>query len=70
MRPDKRARIAQETFDIFVPMARLVGMNEMADNLENLCYQNLDLDMLITSRMHYSKPNPNDVNTKAFGNKI
>ncbi len=45
LRPDKRARIAQETFDIFVPMARIVGMNEMADNLENLCYQNLDLDM-------------------------
>ncbi|WP_336030411.1 RelA/SpoT family protein [Acinetobacter pittii] len=45
LRPDKRARIAQETFDIFVPMARLVGMNEMGDNLENLCYQNLDLDM-------------------------
>ena len=37
LRPDKRARIAQETFDIFVPMARLVGMNEMADNLEHLC---------------------------------
>ncbi|UGQ30193.1 RelA/SpoT family protein [Acinetobacter calcoaceticus] len=45
LRPDKRARIAQETLDIFVPMARLVGMNEMGDNLENLCYQNLDLDM-------------------------
>ncbi|RZG69295.1 MULTISPECIES: HD domain-containing protein [Acinetobacter] len=45
LRPDKRARIAQETFEIFVPMARLVGMNEMADNLEHLCYQNLDLDM-------------------------
>lgn len=45
LRPDKRARIAQETFDVFVPMARLVGMNEMADNLEHLCYQNLDLDM-------------------------
>ena len=45
LRPDKRARIAHETFDIFVPMARLVGMNEMADNLEHLCYQNLDLDM-------------------------
>lgn len=45
LRPDKRARIAQETYDIFVPMARLVGMNEMADNLEHLCYQNLDLDM-------------------------
>lgn len=45
LRLDKRARIAQETFDIFVPMARIVGMNEMADNLEHLCYQNLDLDM-------------------------
>ncbi len=45
LRPYKFARIAQETFDIFVPMARLVGMNEMGDNLENLCYQNLDLDM-------------------------
>ncbi|USP40814.1 HD domain-containing protein [Acinetobacter sp. XS-4] len=45
LRPDKRARIAQETLDIFVPMARLVGMNEMGDNLENLCYQNLDLDL-------------------------
>lgn len=45
LRPDKRRRIAQETFDIYVPMARLVGMNEMADWLENLCYQNLDLDL-------------------------
>jgi guanosine-3',5'-bis(diphosphate) 3'-pyrophosphohydrolase len=45
LRPDKRKRIAQETFDIYVPMARLVGMNEMADWLENLCYQNLDLDL-------------------------
>lgn len=45
LRPDKRQRIAQETYDIYVPMARLVGMNEMADWLENLCYQNLDLDM-------------------------
>lgn len=45
LRPDKRARIAQETFDVFVPMARLVGMNEIADWLENLCYQNLDLEL-------------------------
>ena len=45
LRPDKRARIAQETYDIFVPMARLVGMNDLADKLELLCYQNLDLDM-------------------------
>lgn len=58
LRPDKRARIAQETFDIFVPMARLVGMNEMGDNLENLCYQNLDLDMFdnVQNALRVTKP--------------
>ncbi|AOA59463.1 RelA/SpoT family protein [Acinetobacter larvae] len=58
LRPDKRARIAQETYDIFVPMARLVGMNEMADNLEHLCYQNLDLDMFtnIQNALQHTKP--------------
>lgn len=42
LRPEKRQRIAQETYDIFVPMARLVGMNDIADQLELLCYENLD----------------------------
>ncbi|MBK0064790.1 MULTISPECIES: RelA/SpoT family protein [unclassified Acinetobacter] len=58
LRPDKRARIAQETLDIFVPMARIVGMNEMADNLELLCYQNLDLDMYnnVQTALLESKP--------------
>lgn len=42
---EKRARIAQETFDIFVPMARLVCMNEIADQLEKLCFENLAPDM-------------------------
>jgi GTP diphosphokinase / guanosine-3',5'-bis(diphosphate) 3'-diphosphatase len=58
LRPDKRARIAQETFEIFVPMARIVGMNEMADNLEHLCYQNLDLDMYndVQSALLETKP--------------
>ena len=58
LRPDKRARIAQETFDIFVPMARLVGMNEMADNLEHLCYQNLDLDMYNNVQESLAKTKP------------
>lgn len=58
LRPDKRARIAQETFDIFVPMARLVGMNEMADNLELLCYQNLDLDMYNNVQAALQKTKP------------
>jgi guanosine-3',5'-bis(diphosphate) 3'-pyrophosphohydrolase len=40
--PEKRARIAQETVDIFIPMARLVGMNDIADQLEKLCLANLE----------------------------
>lgn len=58
LRLDKRRRIAQETFDIFVPMARIVGMNEMADNLEHLCYQNLDLDMFnnVQEALFQTKP--------------
>ena len=58
LRPDKRARIANETFEIFVPMARLVGMNEMADNLEHLCYQNLDLDMYNNVQVALSQTKP------------
>jgi guanosine-3',5'-bis(diphosphate) 3'-pyrophosphohydrolase len=40
--PEKRERIARETIDIFVPMARLVGMNDIADQLEKLCLENLE----------------------------
>lgn len=66
LRPDKRARIAQETFEIFVPMARLVGMNEMGDNLEHLCYQNLDLDMYnnIQDALKQTKPKRCEYQTK------
>lgn len=58
LRPDKRQRIAQETLDIFVPMGRIVGMNEMADNLELLCYQNLDLDLYnnVQQTLQQTKP--------------
>ncbi|MFB2538101.1 MULTISPECIES: RelA/SpoT family protein [unclassified Acinetobacter] len=49
LRLDKRQRIAQETADVYVPMARLLGMNEMADLLENLCYENLDPDLYQTA---------------------
>lgn len=66
LRPDKRARIAKETFEIFVPMARIVGMNEMADNLEHLCYQNLDLDMFnnVQNALLETKPKRCEYQTK------
>lgn len=58
LRPDKRARIAQETYDVFVPIARIVGMNEIADHLERLCYQNLDLDTFEQIQQALEKTRP------------
>lgn len=48
LRLDKRQRIAKETAEVYVPMARLLGMNEMADLLEDLCYFHLDPDVYHT----------------------
>ncbi len=45
LRPEKRYRIAKETYDIFLPIARLVGINGIADQLELLCYENLDPEL-------------------------
>ncbi len=33
--PDKRARIAQETLDIYAPLAGRMGMQSMRDELED-----------------------------------
>ncbi|MEY4516099.1 MAG: hypothetical protein RL180_445, partial [Pseudomonadota bacterium] len=54
--PEKRERIARETIDIFVPMARLVGMNDIADQLEKLCLENLEplLYDCLTTALHDS----------------
>ena len=42
MRADKRERIAQETLDIYAPLAGRMGMQEMRDELEELAFKNLN----------------------------
>ncbi len=42
--PDKRHRIAQETMDIFAPLAGRMGMHELREELEDLCFQELNPD--------------------------
>ena len=42
--PEKRARIAQETMDIYAPLAGRMGMQSMRDELEELAFQNLHPD--------------------------
>ncbi len=43
--PEKQRATAQETLDFYVPFARLMGLNDIADYIEVLCYRNLDSNM-------------------------
>ncbi len=42
MPPEKRQRIAQETLEIYAPLAGRMGIQEMREELEELAFQNLD----------------------------
>ncbi len=42
MPPEKRQRIAQETLEIYAPLAGRMGIQEMREELEDLAFQNLD----------------------------
>ncbi len=42
--PDKRARIAEETLDIYAPLAGRMGMQRMREELENLAFRHLTPD--------------------------
>ncbi len=42
--PDKRRRIAQETIDIFAPLAGRIGMQTMREELEDLAFGELNPD--------------------------
>ncbi|MCE7030722.1 RelA/SpoT family protein [Jiella avicenniae] len=53
MAPEKRARIAQETMDIYAPLAGRMGMQDMRDELEQLSFRHINLDAFetITARL-------------------
>ncbi|MFE1602922.1 RelA/SpoT family protein [Methylobacterium sp. ID0610] len=48
MPPEKRVRIAQETLDIYAPLASRMGMQEMREELEDLSFRNLKPDVYAT----------------------
>lgn len=39
---DKQKRTAKETLDFYIPFARIMGLNDIADYIELLCYRNLN----------------------------
>lgn len=41
LKPEKRARISQETLDIYAPIAHRLGMGKLRSELEDLSFQNL-----------------------------
>lgn len=54
-KPEKRARIARETMEIYAPLAERIGMHAMKDELEHLSFQHIDPEAMtsISSRLHY-----------------
>ncbi|MCJ2044230.1 bifunctional (p)ppGpp synthetase/guanosine-3',5'-bis(diphosphate) 3'-pyrophosphohydrolase [Methylobacterium sp. J-078] len=48
MRSDKRERIAQETLDIYAPLAGRMGMQELREELEDLALRNLKPEIYAT----------------------
>ncbi|MCB1435426.1 MAG: bifunctional (p)ppGpp synthetase/guanosine-3',5'-bis(diphosphate) 3'-pyrophosphohydrolase, partial [Alphaproteobacteria bacterium] len=53
VRPDKRTRIAQETMDIYAPLAGRMGMQAVRDELEDIAFEvlNPDANRIITERL-------------------
>lgn len=43
--PEKQKRTAKETLDFYIPLARIMGLNDIADYIELLCYRNLNPEM-------------------------
>lgn len=41
-RPDKRVRIAQETIEIYAPLAERIGVHDLKEELEDLCFEHLN----------------------------
>jgi RelA/SpoT family (p)ppGpp synthetase len=60
---DKRKRIAQETMEIYAPLADRMGMHRIRDELEDLSFEilNLDARKLIQIRLNEIKKDKDDI---------
>jgi GTP pyrophosphokinase len=62
----KRARIAEETLDIYAPLAGRMGMQEMREELEDLAFRHLfpDAHKTITDRLKHLRERSSDLISK------
>ena len=60
--PEKRARVAQETMDIYAPLAERIGMHDMKDELEDLAFAELNPDARdsVLTRLDYLREQSQD----------
>src|SRR3569623_2154730 len=53
--PEKRRRIAQETVDIYAPLAGRIGMQNMREELEDLAFAELDPEARNSIVTHFAR---------------
>ena len=63
MKPEKRARIAQETMDIYAPLAGRMGMQTVRDELEDIAFKvlNPEANRIINERLEKLHAESGDV---------
>jgi GTP pyrophosphokinase len=54
-KPEKRRRIAQETIDIYAPLAGRIGMQNMREELEDLAFAELDPEARNSIVTHFAR---------------
>ncbi len=54
-KPEKKARIARETLDIYAPLAERIGVTNLQQELENFSFSvlNVEMNQTITNRLEY-----------------
>ena len=71
MAADKRARIAEETLDIYAPLAGRMGMQRLRDDLEDLAFRHLKPDAYATIQARLDDVGQrNGLRIKAIENEI
>ena len=61
--PEKRRRIAQETMDVYAPLAERIGMSDLTEELEDLAFAELNPDARksVLGRLRYLREVAGDV---------